>query len=58
MRLFKSACEIATMKAAAEISARAHARAMQFAKPGCYEYQLEAEIHHEFAMAGARSPAL
>lgn len=57
MRLFKSACEIATMKAAGEISARAHARAMQFAKPGCYEYQLEAEIHHEFAMAGARSPA-
>ncbi len=57
MRLFKSACEVAVMKAAGEISARAHKRAMQFAAPGCYEYQLEAEIHHEFAMAGARSPA-
>lgn len=57
MRLFKSACEVAVMKAAGEISARAHKRAMQFAVPGCYEYQLEAEIHHEFAMAGARSPA-
>ena len=57
MRLFKSACEVAMMKAAGEISARAHKRAMQFAAPGCYEYQLEAEIHHEFAMAGARSPA-
>jgi Xaa-Pro aminopeptidase len=57
MRLFKSACEVAMMKAAGEISARAHKRAMQFATPGCYEYQLEAEIHHEFAMAGARSPA-
>jgi len=45
------------MKAAGEISARAHKRAMQFASPGCFEYQLEAEIHHEFAMAGARSPA-
>ena len=57
MRLFKSACEVAMMKAAGEISARAHNRAMQFAAPGCYEYQLEGEIHHEFAMAGARSPA-
>ena len=57
MRLFKSACEVAVMKAAGDISARAHKRAMQFAAPGCYEYQLEAEIHHEFAMAGARSPA-
>ena len=57
MRLFKSACEVAVMKAAGEINARAHKRAMQFAAPGCYEYQLEAEIHHEFAMAGARSPA-
>ncbi|MBU3021575.1 Xaa-Pro aminopeptidase [Aestuariibacter sp. A3R04] len=57
MRLFKSACEIALMKAAAKITASAHKRAMQFAHPGCYEYQLEAELHHEFAMAGARFPA-
>ncbi len=57
MRLFKSACEIAVMKAAANISARAHKRAMTFAYPECYEYQIEAELHHEFAMAGARSPA-
>ncbi len=57
MRLFKSACEVAVMRAAAQISASAHKRAMQFAHPGCYEYQLEAELHHEFAMAGARSPA-
>jgi len=35
MRLFKSACEVAMMKAAGEISARAHKRAMQFAAPGC-----------------------
>ena len=36
VRLFKSACEVAMMKAAGEISARAHKRAMQFAAPGCY----------------------
>ncbi len=57
MRVFKSACEVATIRAAAQISANAHKRAMQFAYPGCQEYQLEAELHHEFAMAGARSPA-
>ncbi len=57
MRLFKSSCEVALMKAAGKISARAHCRAMKFAHPGCFEYQLEAELHHEFAMSGARSPA-
>ena len=57
MRLVKSTDEITVMREAAKISARAHCRAMQFASPGCYEYQLEAELHHEFAMAGARQPA-
>jgi len=57
MRVFKSASEVAMMKAAADISADAHRRAMTFAHPGCYEYQIEAELHHSFAMADARSPA-
>lgn len=57
MRLFKSACEVAAMQAAAQITCAAYKRAMQFAHPGCYEYQLEAELHHEFAMRGARTPA-
>ncbi|NVK54759.1 MAG: Xaa-Pro aminopeptidase [Alteromonadaceae bacterium] len=57
MRLLKSRDEIEVMRTAADISARAHCRAMQFAHPGCFEYQLEAELHHEFAMAGARQPA-
>lgn len=54
MRLYKSAAEIRIMREAGEISARAHARAMKFCRPGVYEYQLEAEILHEFAMNGAR----
>lgn len=45
------------MKAAGKISAAAHTRAMKAARQGMYEYQLEAELHHEFAMAGARAPA-
>jgi len=57
LRLFKSAAEIRVMREAGEISARAHVRAMQASKAGVMEYQLEAEIMHEFNMAGARFPA-
>ncbi|WP_277749331.1 Xaa-Pro aminopeptidase [Parahaliea mediterranea] len=57
LRLIKSAAELRVMRRAGEITARAHCRAMQFCQPGQYEYQLEAEILHEFAMAGARHPA-
>ena len=57
MRLIKSPAEIALMRKAAEISAQAHTRAMEFCKPGMNEYQLEAEIMHEFQRNGARTPA-
>ncbi|MYM63640.1 Xaa-Pro aminopeptidase [Pseudomaricurvus sp. HS19] len=57
MRLYKSAAEIRLMQRAGDISAAAHARAMKICKPGLYEYQLEAEIHHEFSFNGARFPA-
>ena len=57
LRLFKSAAELRVMKEAGEISARAHVRAMRFSKPGVMEYQLEAEIMHEFQMSGARFAA-
>ena len=57
MRLYKSAAEIKVMRKAAQISAKAHIRAMQFCKPGVYEYQLEAELLHSFMQQGARFPA-
>ncbi len=57
MRLIKSAAEIKLMRKAAEISADAHKRVMEFCKPGLYEYQLEAEITHEFQRQGARCHA-
>ena len=57
MRLIKSPAEIEIMQKAADISAAAHCRAMQIAKPGCFEYQLEAEILHEFTREGSRWPA-
>ena len=57
MRLIKSDAELNIMQEAATISCKAHQRAMQFSAPGKFEYQLEAELHHEFAMNGARYPA-
>ncbi len=57
MRLIKSNEELQLMQYAADVSCAAHKRAMQFACSGCYEYQLAAEIHHEFAMNGAYAPA-
>ncbi len=57
MRLYKSRQEIKTMRQAARIAAAAHKRAMQVCQPGMMEYQIEAELVHEFMRAGARSPA-
>jgi len=57
MRLYKSAAEVKVMRKAAQISAKAHIRAMQVCKPGIYEYQLEAELLHSFMQQGARFPA-
>jgi Xaa-Pro aminopeptidase len=57
MRLIKSPAEIALMRKAAKISAQAHIRAIKFCKPGLNEYQLEAEIMHEFQRNDARHAA-
>ncbi len=57
MRLYKSRSEIKTMRDAARISAKAHCRAMQMCQPGMMEYQLEAELRHEFALHGCREQA-
>jgi Xaa-Pro aminopeptidase len=57
MRLFKRADEIRTMRRAARISSQAHIRAMQICKPGMYEYQVEAELLHEFRRNGSQYPA-
>ncbi len=57
MRLFKSPQEIKWMRKAAEISVKAHIRAMKYASPGRYEYDLEGEIIHEFYRHGCRETA-
>lgn len=57
LRLIKDNHEQSLMRIAAEISAQAHIRAMQKTKAGKYEYQIEAEILHEFMSHGARYPS-
>ena len=48
MRLFKSRAEIEYLRTAAHIAARAHQRAMRFCRPGATEFQVMAELVHEF----------
>ncbi|HZO03114.1 MAG TPA: aminopeptidase P N-terminal domain-containing protein [Burkholderiales bacterium] len=57
MRLHKDAHELGVMRRAARIAAAAHRRAMQRARPGRYEYEIEAELLHEFRRNGAQFPA-
>ncbi|MGH8703811.1 MAG: aminopeptidase P N-terminal domain-containing protein, partial [Burkholderiales bacterium] len=57
MRLVKDAHELGLMRRAAAISAAAHRRAMQAARPGRFEYELEAELLYEFRRRGAQFPA-
>ena len=63
MRLTKDAHELALMRRAGQISARAHIRAMQTsarmlrAGEDAREYHLEAELLHEFRRCGAQFPA-
>jgi Xaa-Pro aminopeptidase len=48
MRLYKSRPEQASLKRAAQIAVGAHRRAMRFARPGRMEYEVVAELVHEF----------
>ncbi|HVE51456.1 MAG TPA: aminopeptidase P N-terminal domain-containing protein [Casimicrobiaceae bacterium] len=56
-RLIKDQHEIALMRKAAGISSAAHRRAMREARPGWHEYEVEAELLHEFLRGGAREVA-
>jgi Xaa-Pro aminopeptidase len=48
MRLFKSTDEQRAMRKAAQVSAGAHIRAMQYCRPGLTEYEIEAALLYEF----------
>ncbi len=57
MRLRKSPAERKLMRRAAEVSAGAHVKAMQTAKAGLFEYQVEAELLYYCAQNGLRATA-
>jgi Xaa-Pro aminopeptidase len=57
MRVIKDATEQTTMLRAATIAGQGHARAMRAARPGMFEYELEAELLYEFRRNGAQAPA-
>jgi Xaa-Pro aminopeptidase len=57
LRLVKDEHELKLMRRAAEISAGAHRRAMESTRVGWYEYQVEAELAHEFLRSGAQAVA-
>jgi len=57
MRLVKGPEELAVMRRAATITAGAHRRAMRASQAGRAEYEIEAELMHEFRRHGAQAPA-
>jgi len=57
MRAVKRAPEITQIQNACDITAKAFDRVLAFTKPGVMEYEIEAEIQHEFLRHGSRRPA-
>ena len=57
LRLHKSDAELKLMRQAARATCQGHLRILRFTRPGMMEFQIEAELYHEFAMHGAREPA-
>lgn len=57
LRQIKTASELERMRKAAEIAVSAHIRAHHFARPGRYEYEVQAEIEHTFRLQGGMGPA-
>lgn len=56
-RLIKSDVEIDLVKQACEITNKAFRRTLKYVKPGVMEYQVQAEIEHEFTINAANGNA-
>jgi len=48
LRLYKSRAEQAVLRKSAQVAIGAHRRAMRFVRPGAMEYEVMAEVVHEF----------
>ena len=53
MRLYKSSAELDLMRESARIASRAHVRAMRRCRPGLNEFEIMAELIHEFRSSNA-----
>ncbi len=57
MRLFKGEQDLSAMRSAAAITREAHLRAMSAARPGMFEYEVEAILLETFRRRGSDRPA-
>jgi Xaa-Pro aminopeptidase len=57
LRAIKSPEEIRAMRQACDITGKAFRRLLGFVKPGVWEFEIEAEIVHEFMRNRSRGPA-
>ncbi|OQX78878.1 MAG: X-Pro aminopeptidase [Bacteroidetes bacterium 4484_276] len=57
MRMIKSKTEIELIQKAINITEKAFRRMLKFVKPGVKEYEIQAEMEHEFVMNGATGSA-
>ena len=57
LRVSKSKAEIALLDKAIEITGKGFLRALKFIKPGVYEYEIEAELTHEYMINHATGHA-
>ena len=57
LRAIKSSQEVALIKKACGITGNAFSRLLGFIKPGVWEFEIEAEIYHEFIRNRSRGPA-
>ncbi|WP_303310448.1 aminopeptidase P N-terminal domain-containing protein [Hymenobacter sp. BT730] len=57
LRAIKSEEEIRLMRQACNITEKAFRRLLGFVKPGVMEYEIEAELYHEFLRNASRGPA-
>ena len=57
LRAIKSAAEVAVMQVAMDITDKTFRRLLGFIRPGVWEYEIEAEIWHEFLRNRATGPA-
>lgn len=53
MMLIKDPAEVESLRAACDLSAKGHMEAMRFARPGMYEYEIQAALEYYWRLGGS-----